>query len=651
MKNVIIGTAGHVDHGKTRLIQALTGINTDRLEEEKKRGITIELGFAYMEADDHTKIGIIDVPGHEKFIKNMLAGIGGIDLVLLIIALDEGVMPQTVEHFEILKSLHIPKGILVFSKADLVDDEWAVMVEEDAFSLIRGSFLENAPHIRVSAETNENIDELKQMILKELSGIREKRISREMFRLPMDRVFTMEGFGTVVTGTLVEGSCHVGDEVMLYPFEKKVKIRGIQNHGQAVEAAFAGQRIAINLANISKENLVRGEILAACDSMIVSQRIDAAIELFGSTARKLKNGDRVHISYGSAQAVCKVILLNENEIEKGKQVFAQLQFLNPIAVKRGDRFIIRFYSPVETFGGGIVLDSDAVKHKRFNEDLIDNLKLRQNGGNDLAAEAEIRSRSYTFPDVEELRVRLNLTEDEMISVLIRLKKQKKIIAIGGRSYMHETCWEQVKEEAQKLMKDYYLKNVHSSGIQKEEFANRLKRTLHLYGYKSDDLVLELVKRGILSLEGTKLVIERFRQEYSASQNSMRKEIYDLYMKAGYEVPAADEVLKSIKDKKQGRQIISDLLEKKELINLGSGYFITAFFWKQALQILKDHFSGTDGFTLGEYRDGLGTSRKYAMIILEAMDQAKITKKHGDIRIVSYYPEEQDGRSRENDGLS
>ena len=310
MQNVIVGTAGHVDHGKTCLIKALSGIDTDRLKEEKKRGITIELGFANLIDTDGVHIGIIDVPGHEKFVKNMLAGIGGIDLVLLVIALDEGVMPQTVEHFEILKMLQIRQGIVVLTKSDTVDSDWADMVEEDVRELIKGSFLEQAELIRVSSYTGENIDVLRQKIVTMAKQAGKRREEKELFRLPIDRVFTMEGFGTVVTGTLIEGMCEAGEEVMVYPQERLLKIRGVQSHGQKEEKACAGQRTAINLAGIKKEELSRGEVLAYPGSLVNSTMVDATLRLFDSTQRKLKNGDRVHLSYGSAQAIGKVILLD-----------------------------------------------------------------------------------------------------------------------------------------------------------------------------------------------------------------------------------------------------------------------------------------------------------------------------------------------------
>ena len=347
MHNIIIGTAGHVDHGKTCLIKALSGFDTDRLKEEKKRGITIDLGFANLPNDAGLHIGIIDVPGHEKFVKNMLAGIGGIDLVLLVISLEEGVMPQTVEHFEILKMLHIKQGIVVLTKEDAVDTDWADAVEEDVIGLVKDSFLENAPMIRVSSYIGKNISKLKDMIISMVADLAGRREEAELFRLYVDRVFTMEGFGTVVTGTLQEGSVKTGDDVVLYPAGREIKIRGIQSHGQKEEQAFAGQRTALNLLNVKKEELSRGDILAYPGSIIKTKLIDVKVNTFKTSTRELRSGDRIHLNYGSAQVMAKVILLSKDFLRPGEGDYAQLRFDDDVVLKRNDRFIIRFLSPLE----------------------------------------------------------------------------------------------------------------------------------------------------------------------------------------------------------------------------------------------------------------------------------------------------------------
>ena len=522
MQNVIVGTSGHVDHGKTCLIKALTGIDTDRLKEEQKRGITIELGFANLPNEEGLHIGIIDVPGHEKFVKNMLAGIGGIDLVLLVIALDEGVMPQTVEHFEILKMLHIRQGIIVFTKADLVDEDWAEMVEEDVSSLVEGSFLEHADRIRVSAFTGQNIPELKKMILEKVRSVGLRRSEPELFRLPIDRVFTMEGFGTVVTGTLLEGSCKAGEEVMVYPQERILKIRGIQSHGQKEDEAYAGQRTAINLANVKKEDLLRGEVLAAPGTLTNSTFLDVKITLFSNTDRLLKNGDRVHFNYGSAQTIAKAVLLDKDSIGAGESAYAQLRFDTPLAVKRTDRFIIRFYSPVETFGGGIILDSCPGKHKRHQEELISALQIRETGTDDEILELVLKEESIHFPSVHMLAAKLNWTDNETESRMETLKKQKKALSLNDGNFFHKAFWERMTDKTTEILTAFHKENPIAQGMEKEEIKSRLLASFYLKDAKKGDVLLnELLKRGIITASGSTVAAAGFSAQYSDAHSDMR----------------------------------------------------------------------------------------------------------------------------------
>jgi len=354
MHNVIVGTAGHVDHGKTCLIQALTGVNTDRLKEEKRRGITIELGFADMPNSKDLSIGVIDVPGHEKFIKNMLAGIGGIDIVLLVIAADEGVMPQTKEHFEIIKMLYINQGIIVLTKVDMVDEEWLEVVKDDIKEYVTGTFLEQAPIIEVSSYTGQNIAELKELICNIAEKSSNRREEPELLRIPVDRVFTIDGFGTVITGTLIEGTISVGDEVEIYPKGKIAKVRNLQVHGNMVEKAFAGQRTAVNLTNIKKEELKRGDVLASKGTLTPTMMADVKIDMFKDSPRTLVNGSRLHLYYGSAEVLCKVVLLDADVLESGQSGYAQLRLEEEIAIKKDDRFILRFNSPQESICGCII---------------------------------------------------------------------------------------------------------------------------------------------------------------------------------------------------------------------------------------------------------------------------------------------------------
>ena len=633
MQNVIVGTAGHVDHGKTCLIKALTGTDTDRLKEEQKRGITIELGFANLIDTDGVHIGIIDVPGHEKFVKNMLAGIGGIDLVLLVIALDEGVMPQTVEHFEILKMLQIRQGIVVLTKSDTVDSDWADMVEEDVRELIKGSFLEQAELIRVSSYTGENIDVLRQKIVTMAKQAGKRREEKELFRLPIDRVFTMEGFGTVVTGTLIEGMCEAGEEVMVYPQERLLKIRGVQSHGQKEEKACAGQRTAINLAGIKKEELSRGEVLAYPGSLVNSTMVDATLRLFDSTQRKLKNGDRVHLSYGSAQAIGKVILLDCDVVEAGQEALVQLRFDDPICVKRNDKFIIRFYSPVETFGGGTVLNPAADKHKRGQEDVIESLKLKKTGTDMEILEQMVNEESRRFPEAEDLAAWMDLTVSEAEQMLDTLRNKKKILHLNDGSFVGKAYWEKVSELANQVLAHFHRENPIVEGMDREELKSRLAERMHLKsGKKAEALIAELEKRKVITIQGSVVSVAGFIVSYSDEASQMMTDMENIYKKAGIEVPSTDELVGAYKDRKQARQVLSELTKKGILVKAGTGVLMHKEHWDRALNILREHLAANPQITLGEFRDLLGTSRKYAVMLLETYDQMKITKKIGDVRV-------------------
>ncbi len=633
MQNVIVGTAGHVDHGKTCLIKALSGIDTDRLKEEKKRGITIELGFANLIDTDGVHIGIIDVPGHEKFVKNMLAGIGGIDLVLLVIALDEGVMPQTVEHFEILKMLQIRQGIVVLTKSDTVDSDWADMVEEDVRELIKGSFLEQAELIRVSSYTGENIDVLRQKIVAMAKQAGRRREEKELFRLPIDRVFTMEGFGTVVTGTLVEGMCEAGQEVMVYPQERLLKIRGVQSHGQKEEKASAGQRTAINLAGIKKEELSRGEVLAYPGSLVNSTMVDATLRLFDSTQRKLKNGDRVHLSYGSAQAIGKVILLDCDVVEAGQEALVQIRFDDPICVKRNDKFIIRFYSPVETFGGGTVLNPAADKHKRGQESVIESLRLKKTGTDIEILEQMVNEESRRFPEAKDLAAWMDMTVSEAEKMLDTLRNKKKILHLNDGSFVGKAYWERVSGLANEVLAHFHRENPIVEGMDREELKSRLAERMHLQsGKKAEALMAELEKRKVITIQGSIVSVAGFTVSYSDEASQMMTDMENIYKKAGIEVPSTDELVGAYKDRKQARQVLSELTKKGILVKAGTGVLMHKEHWERALGVLREHLASHPQITLGEFRDLLGTSRKYAVMLLETYDQMKITKKIGDARV-------------------
>ena len=636
MHNIIVGTSGHVDHGKTCLIKALSGFDTDRLKEEKKRGITIDLGFANLPNDAGLHIGIIDVPGHEKFVKNMLAGIGGIDLVLLVVALDEGVMPQTVEHFEIIKMLNIKRGIIVLTKSDLVDKEWQDIVEEDVKNLVKGSFLENAPIIRVSSYTSENIAKLNEMIINMVSDIGDRKNDPELFRLPIDRVFTMEGFGTVITGTLQEGSVSLGDEIMLYPKEKLLKIRGIQSHGQKEEKAFAGQRVALNLLNIRKEELERGDILAYKNSIVKTKLIDVWIELFATSTRELKNGDRVHLNYGSKQTIAKVVLLSKSSLRAKEGDYAQLRFDEEVCIKRNDRFIVRFLSPIESFGGGRVIDTIPLKHKRMDETVLKVCEEKASADIEKIAAIKINEESHKYYNRQNYASILNVSSTELKQILDKLLEDRIIIELSDASIIHIDYFNKVSLYSKELLKQFHQEKPITEGMDKEEFKSRLSEKFRLTDPKKSALLLaEMVRRKILKTRDKYVSDSEFTVSYSKELSGMQETIRQKYIKAGIEAPATNDVVADIKESKKARQIIEDMHKSGELIKISPAAYMYSEAYEKVLKSIKAlaEKSEDNTFTLAEFRDAHATSRKYAMAVLEFLDKKKITKLVGDRRVL------------------
>lgn len=635
MKNIIIGTAGHVDHGKTRLIKALSGIDTDRLEEEKKRGITIELGFAHIPNDAGYNIGVIDVPGHEKFIKNMLAGIGGIDFVLFVVAADEGIMPQTREHFEILKALGINDGIIAVTKTDMVDEEWLEMLLEEVEDYFKGSFLEGKPIIPVSSATGENIAQLKEEIIKKCDRETKRREEKELFRLPIDRVFTMSGFGTVVTGTLVDGTVKVGDDVIVYPHVgqggngadgRKAKIRGIQTYGKDTNVAIAGQRTAINLTGVSKDEIDRGDVLAAKDAVTVTNMIDVKLNVFSSSDRVILNNSRVHLYAGSDEVLCKVILLDRDTLSAGEECFVQLRLEEPMALRRLDRFIVRFYSPIITIGGGIILDVLPAKHKRNKEEVLEGLEILDEGS--FKEVLLMKAGERRFARQEELTRELGLTATEMEH---EVATTEGLIRLSDRTLVSEAKFEKLKSSLERIINDYHAANPLADGIPRQELLSRL-RTQWFIG---DDKLLQSVVRylldaGVIEDRGKTIALSGFKIEYTKAQLALKEKIAKLYRDAGVEMIRTEDVLAMDKDKGIVNAILGDLASEDVIRKVNPSYYISAAGWDKAEAVARS-FDGA--FTLGEYRDKLGTSRKFAAEILPAFDKAGITSFDGTARVV------------------
>ncbi len=629
MKNIIIGTAGHVDHGKTTLIKALSGIDTDRLIEEKKRGITIELGFAHIPNDAGYNIGVIDVPGHEKFIKHMLAGIGGIDFVLFVVAADEGIMPQTREHFEILNSLGIDDGIIAVTKTDMVDEEWLEMLLEEVDDYFKDSFLDGKPVIPVSAATGEGIEELKAEIIKKCDRKNKRREEKELFRLPVDRVFTMQGFGTVVTGTLMDGNVRIGDDVMIYPEGVKAKIRGIQTYGKDTEIAVAGQRTAINLSGVSKEDINRGDIVAYPGAVTVTSIIDTELNIFSSTDRIVLNNSRVHLYCGSDEVLCKVILLDRDAISAGETAYAQLRLEEPAAVRRGDRFIIRFYSPIITVGGGRIIDALPAKHKRNKPEILAGMEVLSGGS--LSEIIYAKAGERRFVRQKELAGELGLLAHEMDEESAGGIADGSLIVLPDETIVSDSKYGRMKDDTEKIINDYHADNPLADGIPRQELLSRLKKRWFTEDSKLVQAVIRyMLGQGVIEDKGKAIAISGFSIEYTPEQCALKEKIALMYADAGIEMIRNDEILALYPDARIVRAIQEDIESEGTIYKVNPSYYIDKAAWEHALSVARS-FKGN--FTLAEYRDKLGTSRKYAVELLPAMDKAGITVFDGETRTV------------------
>ena len=505
MKHVVIGTAGHVDHGKTALVRALTGVDTDRLTEEKRRGLTIELGFARLDFPDGSCAGVVDVPGHEKFIKTMLAGAGGIDLAMLVVAADEGFMPQTVEHLNILSLLGVRRGVVVLTKCDLADADWLAMARADLAARVKGTFLENAPVVETSAATGQGIEDLREMLHALVRQTREKS-ARVPFRLPIDRVFSVDGFGTVVTGTLIEGALHVGGEAELLPSGTRSRVRNLQVHGENTAIAVAGQRVAVNLAGIKKTDIARGDTLAEPDSVRVSRLLDVRLSCLRDSERTVENGSRVHFCHGTAARLAKVVLLDRDALAPGESAYAQLRFTEDVAAKCGDRFVIRFYSPLETIGGGIILDDAPARHKRNDAAVLSALAVRENGSGAERVLQALTALDTALPSAAQLAARLGMEETRLAPELDALRaasersrcRQRALRIIGARAMSVKELTDRLKEkgESPENAEDAaaWLQEMHL--LDDAQYAAMCVRHYAAKGYGAGRIRSELYRRGI-----------------------------------------------------------------------------------------------------------------------------------------------------------
>jgi len=628
MNKGIIGTAGHVDHGKTTLIKALTGIDTDRLKEEKKRGITIELGFAHLITPSGEKVGIIDVPGHEKFIKNMLAGAGSIDVALLVIAADEGIMPQTREHLDILRMLKINCGVIALSKADLVETEWLEMVAMEIEEEVKGSFLENVAIIPVSATTGMGIEELRQHIFNLLSHAPNKNIATP-FRLPIDRVFTMEGFGTVVTGTLIEGQFKEGDEITIFPSMKTTKARRIQVFGKQAEQALPGQRVAVNLAQIKNEDVTRGHVLAPANSLENSHILDVRLDILEGISREVANNTRVHLYHGTRDLLCRITLISpeSSRLKSGESGYAQLLLTEALAAKCGDPFVIRFYSPLETIGGGIILDPCPTK-KRNNNDSFARLEIKDKGT--LAEKITVFVKERPFVNMAYIKEKLlsdpsyELETSKLINNKTLLTTQNKLV--------HQEFITQKAKQIQKLLLAYHEKNPLHKGMPISELTSQtFNNNEQFYAGHVIDFCHAL---GHLNKFEDRVAHKDFNVKINERQQKISESITDIFLTGKFSPPSVDELENMyVKEKSRFKQVLDNMITTGDLVLLTPQILIHVNFYEKAKAIFIKEVNKNGEITLAQFRDKLETSRKYAMALLEYFDRKKISKKVGDVRVL------------------
>lgn len=625
MKNIIIGTAGHIDHGKTTLIKALTGRDTDTLKEEKQRGISINLGFTYFDLPSNKRAGIVDVPGHEKFIKNMLAGSSGIDIVLLVVACDEGVMPQTIEHLDILNFLDIKNGIIVLTKSQKVDEDFKELVKEDIREKLEGTFLDNVDIIEVDSISGYGIDKLINKI-DDISNAIESKNEDSPSRLNIDRVFSVKGFGTIITGTLLEGKIKINDELLIYPKGIKAKIRGIQVHGENVEVAYAGQRTAINISNVKVEEIERGDVLADINSLEESKMLDVKISLVKHTSKELKHWDRLKLYHGTKEILCRAVPLDKDYIKNNESAYVQLRLEEGIVAKKGDRFVIRTYSPMETIGGGVIIDTSVKKHKKFNSKVIESLRLKELGKPKDIIEEYLKQNKERYLTIKELMSYTGLYESVIEENMRILIEDDRVIELNNH-YIHIDSYKNLEENILDLLSCYHKKNRLKKGMSKEEIRSKVCPDLKIRDL--DVVILKMENEKKVNIINKLISSYDFNVVLNDNQKAIKLDIQKKLRQAGLSsILTVDDLCvnnnyKEVLESMIGYEI--ELLDEKHIIDKDN--------YEIAKYTLINYIKENNSITLAEYRNLINSSRKNCLIILEHFDRSRVTKRIEDKRVM------------------
>ena len=635
-KNIIIGTAGHIDHGKSTLIKALTGDETDRLTAEKERGISIEPGFSHLEtkktAAKNLKLGIVDVPGHEKFVNKMLSAAAGVDLALIVVAADEGVMPQTKEHLAILDLLAVEHAIVVLTKVDLVDNEWIELIEEELRDNFKNTFAESAEIIRVSSLTEQGIKELEELIV-ETALKMQKRKKSEILYYPIDRVFTLKGIGTVVTGTLFSGQLKKGDELYLFPAERRVKIRSLESHGRELKQVSSGSRVGVNLAGIEKSEVRSGDIIAVENSLLKSKFFEGELKILDSLNFRVKNGDQIHFHSASVDITGRIYLYNKKEAFPGEKVYVKLVLEEKIALFFKQKYIVRRFSPLETIGGGEILELDPLpgRKKEDIEIVSDLIKLEQASIKE-AVEIFIRKSKNSPVKIDFLKKKSSLKKEKLKKILNELSAEKKIVElIFERSYIHQKIYKILENNILEIVSEYHKKNNLRPGIKKEELRSRLNFKLNKK--ELDSLLATFYDKKTLREKDHFITKRDFKITLDSQLKKKKDKIINLYQENLFAPPTRKEIIENY----QLEEDFFDYLENEGYLIRFSGeiYFHSDVF-AETKKLLNSYFEKNETLELAEFRDLIESSRRYALPLLEKLDQLGITKREGDFR----YPAEE-----------
>src|SRR2546428_856000 len=632
MKQIVLGTAGHIDHGKTSLIKALTNIDTDRLKEEKERGITIDLGFAFLNLTEDIQLGIVDVPGHERFVKNMLAGVGGIDLVVLVIAADEGVMPQTREHLAICELLRVREGLVALTKIDMVEPDWLELVQEDTAEFLRGTFLEGKPIVPVSSKTGEGLDDLLEE-LRTLCRPLTPRSTTGPVRLPIDRVFTMRGFGVVVTGTLFSGSLHLEERMEVLPQRETARVRGLQVHNQSVPEAVAGQRTAVNLQGLERTELQRGDVLVTPGRFPVTYMLDVTLTLLADAPRPLKHRDRVRFHIGTSEIMGRVILLDRDEAQPGEEVLAQLHLEEPTVAAAQDRYVLRSYSPIQTIAGGMILNTVPARHRRRRPHVLEQLATLRDGTAADALAVHLANAEYAGLQWSDCLLRSSLDEAALRSVVHSLCEQGIGIAIDDTPpwLLHREQYARARTQIVQLLQDFHRLNPLKPAMFTEELRSKfpgMPQTVF------NALLQDLTASGELEVSRDKEKLPRHAVTLAPVHQAAIEALESDFRQAAYQPPSVDEALEAHKlTHADDRELLQVLVDQQKLVRLKGEIFYHRDVFEDIERQLRSYLEHKGEITAGEFRDLLQISRKYAIPLLEHFDNQRLTMRIGDKRVL------------------